>query len=127
MFWGTNNLDVVPLFADAANVDFHLKSAAGRWTSSGWVTDSETSLCIDAGNPQDDYSNEPSPNGGIVNMGYYGNTNQASKSGLYPLKIELRTSDQDALPSDAKWYLNGDSSTLYSSNQVAIVFMVDTH
>ena len=49
--WGSGNLDTDPLFADAANGDFHLKSAAGRWTGSGWVNDTVTSLCIDAGNP----------------------------------------------------------------------------
>ncbi len=83
--WGSGNLDTDPLFADPDSMDpddrdFHLKSAAGRWTDSGWVNDTVTSLCIDAGNPQDAYSSEPSPNGGIINMGCYGNIVEASKS-----------------------------------------------
>jgi hypothetical protein len=47
---------------------------------SGWVSDSVTSPCIDAGDPNSDYSQEPIPNGGRINMGAYGNTGQASKS-----------------------------------------------
>lgn len=37
-----------------------------------------TSPCIDAGDPDDDYSNEPAPNGGRINMGAYGNTADAA-------------------------------------------------
>jgi predicted outer membrane repeat protein len=43
-----------------------------------WVLDSVTSPCIDAGDPDYDYTNEPVPNGGRINMGAYGNTKQAS-------------------------------------------------
>ena len=68
-FWNTNG-----------NADFHLKSNEGRWDDSIWVTDSEKSKCINAGDPATTYSNEPAPNGGRVNMGAYGNTSEASKS-----------------------------------------------
>jgi len=77
---GSNNLEVDPKFYDVANNDVHLKSTAGRWNGSAWVNDNETSPCIDAGDPSDDYSNEPKPNGGRINMGAYGNTPEASKS-----------------------------------------------
>jgi hypothetical protein len=79
---GTGNLDVDPLFADAGNNDYHLKSQAGRWdlAETAWVVDEVTSPCIDAGNPATNYSKEPQPNGGRVNMGAYGGTDQASKS-----------------------------------------------
>ena len=40
----------------------------------------QDSYAVDAGNPSDDYSNEPSPNGNIINIGAYGNTPYASKS-----------------------------------------------
>ncbi|RLI72431.1 hypothetical protein DRO97_08900 [Archaeoglobales archaeon] len=75
-----------PLFVDPVNGDFHLKSVAGRYDPSTgtWVSDSVTSPCIDAGNPADDYSNEPEPNGGLINLGAYGNTNEASKSPSTP-------------------------------------------
>ncbi len=78
----TGNISIDPLFADPENWDFHLKSEYGRWdpVQKQWVYDSVTSLCIDAGDPTDDYSNEPEPNGDRVNIGAYGNTSEASKS-----------------------------------------------
>ena len=62
--------------------DYHLKSQAGRWQPSTqtWVLDQVTSLCIDAGKLTDPVGLEPFPNGGIVNMGAYGGTAEASKS-----------------------------------------------
>ncbi len=71
-----------PQFADDFN-DFHLKSEAGRWdaNSETWVIDAATSLCIDAGDPCDLVGIEPNPNGGRINMGAYGGTAEASKSG----------------------------------------------
>jgi hypothetical protein len=39
-----------------------------------------TSPCIDAGDPNSPIMYEPFPNGGVVNMGAYGGTTQASKS-----------------------------------------------
>ena len=75
---GTGNIKKDPLFVGGG--DFHLQSQGGHWASSDWVNDSQTSPCIDAGNPASDFSNEPSPNGGQINMGAYGNTAQASKT-----------------------------------------------
>jgi parallel beta-helix repeat protein len=76
---GTGDISVDPLFADPANGDFHLKSTAGRWNGSDWVNDSESSPCIDVGDPNSSCIYEPEPNGGIINMGAYGNTVEASK------------------------------------------------
>jgi predicted outer membrane repeat protein len=97
--WGPGNIVADPCFArpgywdpngtpDDANDDFfiegdyHLKSQAGRWypNSKGWVTDSVTSPCIDAGDPNSPVGDEPEPNGGRINMGAYGGTAEASKS-----------------------------------------------
>ena len=47
----------------------------------GWVSDSSTSPCIDAGAPNFDWTAEPWPNGKRINIGAYGGTNQASKNG----------------------------------------------
>jgi hypothetical protein len=69
-----------PRFANAAGHDFHLQSRGGRWTSAGWVTDAVTSPCIDAGDPASAYGNEPVFNGGRINLGFEGNTAQASKT-----------------------------------------------
>lgn len=84
--WGPGNFDADPCFADEgsrqAAGDYHLKSQAGRWDANdvGWTTDEVTSPCIDAGDPAAPIDYEPFPNGGIVNMGAYGGTAEASKS-----------------------------------------------
>jgi len=96
---GEGNIDVDPLFADPGYWDdngtpddpnddcfvvgdYHLKSQAGRWDpeTASWVQDDVTSPCIDAGDPNSPLGDEPSPNGGIINMGFYGGTAQASLS-----------------------------------------------
>jgi PKD repeat protein len=88
---GTCDISADPLFVDSANGDFYLKSTGGRWNGSTWATDDVTSPCIDAGDPASDYSNEPEPNGKRINIGAYGNTQEASKSppptilSFYPL------------------------------------------
>ena len=80
--WGAGNIDTEPFFAYPVTGDYHLKSQAGRWepSSQSWVQDDVTSPCLDAGNPQDPIGQEPFPNGGIINMGAYGGTTEASKS-----------------------------------------------
>jgi len=103
-FPGNGNIDADPLFAqdgywvdfydpniivtpDDPNAswtdgDYHLKSEAGRWdpNSESWVIDDVTSPCIDAGDPNSPVAFEPSPNGGIINIGAFGGTTEASKS-----------------------------------------------
>jgi hypothetical protein len=96
---GEGNIDEDPCFADPgywdangtpedANDDFwvdgdyHLKSQAGRWDANEgrWAIDDVTSPCIDAGDPMTPIGREPFPNGGIINIGAYGGTAEASKS-----------------------------------------------
>lgn len=64
---------VDPLFAAPDKADFHLKSAAGRWTPSGFVTDAETSPAIGKG----------VASGGAaavrVELGTYGGSAEASR------------------------------------------------
>lgn len=68
-YTGTGNINADPLFVSSATGDFHL---------------SGPSPCIDAGNPASDYSLEPEPDGGRINMGAYGNTPEAeSRSWVY--------------------------------------------
>ena len=84
--WGPGNIEADPCFAAVGTWDtegdYHLKSQAGRWDANdgGWTTDEVTSPCIDAGDPMTPIDFEPFPNGGIVNMGAYGGTAEASKS-----------------------------------------------
>jgi hypothetical protein len=80
-FEGTGNISLNPLFA--SSTDFHLKSLFGRFdplASPNWVIDDVTSPCINAGDPADAIGDEPAPNGGRINMGYYGGTDEASMS-----------------------------------------------
>ena len=77
----TTDIYVDPLFADQSSYDYHLKSVAGRWNGNTWVTDSTSSQCIDAGSASSDYSNEPEDNGDRINIGAFGNSKYASKSG----------------------------------------------
>ena len=79
---GVGNISADPCFADPNGWDYHLKSQAGRWDAAteSWVIDEATSPCIDAGDPMTPIGGELFPNGGIINMGAYGGTIEASKS-----------------------------------------------
>ena len=78
----SSDIKADPQYADRNKRDYHLKSKAGRWNENGWVTDSMSSSCIDAGYSSSDYSAEPQDNGGRINIGAFGNTKYASKSGI---------------------------------------------
>ena len=70
-----------PLFAAAD--DCHILSEAGYFDSEGnihYAAAMVYSPAIDAGDPGSDYSRESAPNGGCVNLGRYGNTEQASRT-----------------------------------------------
>jgi len=87
--WLSGNIDTDPNFVlidpdTTTNTwDFRLQSQYGRWDKNigQWVMDPVTSPCIDAGDPNSDYTDEPWPHGGRVNMGAYGGTRQASMNG----------------------------------------------
>ncbi len=78
---GTGNIGTDPQFYNDDQYNYYLKSVHGRWTGSTWTTDGTTSPAIDTGSSSDSYSNEPEDNGNRINMGAYGNTIHASKSG----------------------------------------------
>jgi hypothetical protein len=80
--WGTGMMVNDPLYA--GTTDVHLKSRGGHWDAAqaGWVKDSVTSPCLDAGDPVDPVGSEPPPNGKRIDMGAYGGTEQASKLAL---------------------------------------------
>jgi hypothetical protein len=75
-----------PAFADPNSGNYHLKSQYGRYdpNTANWVYDSVTSFGIDAGDPNVSPALEPMANGGRVNIGAFGGTPYASKSGVWP-------------------------------------------
>jgi len=87
---GIGNIVAEPLFVDAENEDYHLKSEAWRWDKERhrWDYDEVTSPCIDAGNPGSPLENElltvpddPNNKWGVnlrIDMGAYGGTVEAS-------------------------------------------------
>jgi len=86
-YWADLNDPKVVVTADRPNAvwvmgDYHLQSQAGRWdsTAARWVRDAKMSPCVDAGDPATPVGDEPVPNGGIIDMGVYGGTVEASKS-----------------------------------------------
>lgn len=65
----------------------HLMSEAGYWVAdaddtSEWPKAPIHSPCIDAGDPLASSENEPTPSGGRLNLGAYGNTPEASLSAI---------------------------------------------
>ena len=69
-------------YEDLAAMDVHLLSPAG-YVINGGAVGPATALCspaIDCGDSEADYANEPTPNGGRLNLGAYGNTTEASLS-----------------------------------------------
>ncbi|MBI1395302.1 MAG: LEPR-XLL domain-containing protein, partial [Betaproteobacteria bacterium] len=94
-------LGFVSVAQDGRDDDFHERSANGGFAGGSGlapVRDATTGLpvmiapttlvsvpdlqspVIDRGRASDDYSNEPAPNGGYINIGAYGNTDQAARS-----------------------------------------------
>ena len=120
----STDIQADPQYADRNNHDYHLKSKAGRWNGSGWVNDSISSPCINAGDPLSDYSNEPEPNGNRINIGPDGNTVYASKSELIA-PVAYFTADLTVKFIDTstnnpnRWEWNfGDESTSTEQNPV---------
>ena len=114
-----------PKFADAQNGDFHPHSTEGHWTSEGWVVDGELSPLIDAGDPTYDFSLEPEPHGGRINIGAYGNTEYASKSQTDPpwVRVASYNDCEDMITGDALLYwLHGG---LDESELVALEYTTD--
>ncbi len=79
---GIGNFGDDPCFVGMYGGDYHLKSRVGHWNplTQVWVQDYTTSPCIDAGDPNSDWTAELWPHGKRINIGAYGGTPQASMS-----------------------------------------------
>ena len=142
--WDSDNIDADPCFADPGywadanepNIavepndpnavwidgDYHLKSQAGRWEpySASWLINDVTSLCIDAGDPNSDWTAELWPHGKRINMGAYGGTPQASMSlstVADPLSEALDTALSFTTGGSADWF--GQTTTFYNDGDAA--------
>ncbi len=81
--WGLGNIDTDPIFTDSENEAFYLSSSAGatKIFAKGFQTSASTSPCIDKGCPGSSMENEyTDPDNKRINMGYCGNTSEASKT-----------------------------------------------
>jgi hypothetical protein len=67
--------------------DFYLSSTAGSWHGVVFAADAADSPAIDAGDLNSVFSNESDPNGGRINLGFEGNTAQASRSSAPKLQL----------------------------------------
>ncbi len=85
----------------------------------GWISDEMTSPCVDAGDPNSDWSGEPWPNGKRINMGAFGGTEQASMNGnLADFDINGAVNFTDFAGFAGKWMTQGSFIEDLSSNGV---------
>ncbi|NCC50972.1 MAG: hypothetical protein EOM20_07115, partial [Spartobacteria bacterium] len=110
-----NSLSLDPLFADAVGGDYHLRSVQGRYAPGTWVADTEHSPCIDAGDPNDDWTDESAPNGDRINFGAYGGTEQASRSLTNATRTILIVSEYSTATPPAGTYTNNNGASLTCS------------
>ncbi|MFC1687742.1 right-handed parallel beta-helix repeat-containing protein [Patescibacteria group bacterium] len=83
---GTGDISYDPRFEDPATHDYHLQIG---------------SASVDTGDPGDDYTYEPTPNGGRINQGVYGNTADATVNyppALYPIEPKVYEVGSDIIP-----------------------------
>jgi hypothetical protein len=67
-------------FVDLSDLELLLNNYLADYPVGGWTADDVTSACIDAGDPNSDWTEELWPHGERINMGAYGGTPQASMS-----------------------------------------------
>jgi parallel beta-helix repeat protein len=124
---GLGNMSSDPLFVDAANGDYHLKSEGWRWVmdSESWTDDNVTSRCIDAGDPYLSLGDEPMsvPRDPLntygmnrrINMGAFGGTAQAS---IPPVGWSIPEDLIPPEPNPPEWDPNGAPQEVYGGGGV---------
>lgn len=108
--WGSGNIVTDPCFAlfdpngDPNMWDFHL-------------FEEPPSPCIDAGDPNSEWSPEPWPNGKRINMGAYGGTQEASKNGnLADFNVDGVVDLVDFAQFSSQWKIGGQRIEDLSNN-----------
>jgi parallel beta-helix repeat protein/VCBS repeat-containing protein len=106
-----------PLFVDKDNPDpalqdYHLQDAS--------VPNRPISTSIDAGDPASLYNQEPSPNGGRIDLGAYGDTSQAAVSPASYVKIDYPSFYTD-------WQVNAGHSILWHTFNVTGNVSIDLY
>ena len=84
----SNSISTDPLFVNEGQGNYHLSSVVGSYHGGSWLADAVHSPAIDAGSPSSTWLHEPLPSGGRVNLGAYGNSEQASKSAASAFSID---------------------------------------
>ncbi|MCX6639661.1 MAG: right-handed parallel beta-helix repeat-containing protein [bacterium] len=123
---GAGSINIDPLFVNPAAGDFHLQSQQGSYHNGQWLADSHTSPCIDAGDPASAYASEPEPNGDRINLGFEGNTTQASLT--YTLPTYSGPVSGVWTVDNSPYYISGDvyvanGQTLTIQPGVEVLFM----
>jgi parallel beta-helix repeat protein len=119
---GEGNIRVAPLFVNPSSGDYHLQSTVGSFHGGSWLPDLLYSPCIDAGDPSSPFALEPMPNGGRVNMGFEGNTLEASLSTNTSVSVPIAE-----LPTEFRLYapypnpFNPVTEIVYSVPQAGLV------
>ena len=87
------------IYEDLATMDAHLLSSSGYCVNGGAAGPATIfySPAIDCGDPAADFSLEPAPNGGRINLGAYGNTSEASRTGAGTPSAEIDVTFPDNL------------------------------
>ena len=121
-----HSFESLPRFVDDSADNFHLLSNEGHFEEGVWIYDGGSSPCLNLGNPGDDYTLEPEPDGDRINLGAYGGTFEASKSSKKTSSIESPAGNEKwRLSHPISWTVFGDTWTPserikleYTSNNV---------
>ncbi len=110
--------------SDVLALDVHLLSPAGYFDDNGTESTSDDVLspAIDGGDPSTAIGMEPSPNGGIVNLGIYGGTEFASKtpSGVPAFDGTVTISFEEEYARPTVHFTVGGSGSFYAGANVYI-------
>ena len=104
--------------------DFHLSSAAGSYHGGNWLADPGTSPAIDGGDLASAFALEAAANGSRVNLGFEGNTPEASHSSSRLIQLLTLTGGEKVRQGQAALIL-WRSAGLASGDLLSVEFSAD--